>query len=388
MTTTMDKATQARRFDLAAVIAGGFSGTRIFHVVSVSGGKDSQKLLILAIERFGRGTVLPIFCDTGNENQAVYDHLAYLEQALCITIYRLKASFVDEIAAKRRFVARDQRTRREYTRVPKVDKAGQIVYRRRPNGELELELFWTKAGWDVRAVAKTVKRHGQLVRWTNKGKRRALQHLYPSGNAFLDLCVWKGRFPSRKAQFCTEELKRNIAVEFQMELMDAGYTVVSWQGVRRDESANRRNAKRFETIAPGLYVYRPLVDDTAEQVITFASDRGIRPNPLYLQGCSRVGCMPCINCQKSELKAISERWPEELDRIERWEFIVGQCCKRGFSTFFADSNTNPDRRVIFAELNIRARVQWSRTTRGGKQYDLLADLAETSACASAYGLCE
>ncbi|MGR2664433.1 hypothetical protein ACUXVY_22910, partial [Chromobacterium haemolyticum] len=37
---------------------------------------------------------------------------------------------------------------------------------------------------------------------------------------------------------------------------------------------------------------------------------------------------------------------------------------------------------------IHQRVEWARTTRGGTQYDLLADLDEPTACASSYGLCE
>src|SRR3546814_5551271 len=86
---------------------------------------------------------------------------------------------------------------------------------------------------------------GRRSRWTNKAKRRALKVLHPTGNPFLDLCLWKGRFPSRKAQFCTEELKRNIAVEFQVDLIDQGHTVVSWQGIRRDESLNRRDALKI-----------------------------------------------------------------------------------------------------------------------------------------------
>jgi hypothetical protein len=32
---------------------------------------------------------------------------------------------------------------------------------------------------------------------------RAIAALVPIGIAMLDLCIWKGRFPSRKAQLCT-----------------------------------------------------------------------------------------------------------------------------------------------------------------------------------------
>ncbi|WP_416820660.1 phosphoadenosine phosphosulfate reductase family protein [Delftia tsuruhatensis] len=314
------------------------------HVISVSGGKDSTAVLLLALERCPPGSVVPIFCDTGNEHQAVYDYLAYLEQALGVTITRLKADFTRQLLAKRMFIARDVRTGR--------DKAGR------------------------------------RLRWSNKAKRRALAVMHPSGNPFLDLCMWKGRFPSRMAQFCTEELKRNMAVGFQMDLMDAGHRVISWQGVRRDESQRRRNAKKAERVAPRLRIFRPIVDWTAAQVFDFAAAHRVQPNPLYLQGMGRVGCMPCINCQKDELRQIAARWPDHIERIAEWERVVSMCSKRGYSTFMADAHNAQDRRQVFADLHIWSRIEWAKTTRGGRQYDLLAGLDEPHACASAYGLCE
>lgn len=314
------------------------------HVISVSGSKDSTAVLLLALERCPPGSVVPIFCDTGNEHQAVYDYLDYLEQALGLTITRLRADFTERFAVRRMFIARDCHARRD--------------------------------------------RRGRKVRWSNRAKRRALAALHPSGNPFLDLCMLKGRFPSRKAQFCTEELKRNIAVEFQLGLQEQGHRVISWQGVRRDESEARRQAKLAERIGPGLRAFRPLVAWTAADVFAFCAARRIQPNPLYLQGASRVGCMPCINCRKDELQQISRRWPEHLQRISDWEHLVGQCSKRGFSTFFTDTHSAPDRRQVFAGLNVWARIEWAKTTRGGRQYDLLAGLDEPTACASAYGLCE
>ena len=41
-----------------------------------------------------------------------------------------------------------------------------------------------------------------------------------------------------------------------------------------------------------------------------------------------------------------------------------------------------------APSGIKSVVEWSKTSRGGKQYDLLHATEETKACASAYGLCE
>jgi len=363
----------------------------IVHVVSVSGGKDSAATLLLALERFGGHRVIPIFCDTGNEHDAVYAYLNYLENALGVEIVRLRASFGAEIAAKRMYIARDRRTRREYDTAPVFDTAGNPVPKRDGRGNVIMRSVRRNGQTLTEPVQKTRKvGTGRCVRWTNKAKRRALNALVPTGNAFLDLCLWKGRFPSRMAQFCTQELKRDIAVAFQLELVDSGKTVVSWQGVRRDESQARRNAKRFERIGPRMYIYRPIVDWTAAQVFAFCSARGIRPNPLYLQGMGRVGCMPCINAGKEELRQIAARFPEHIARIAEWENLVSRAAKRGHSTFFhkTDAKSKSTDAAIFARHNVWQAVQWARTSRGGRQFDMLADLIEPTACASAYGLCE
>lgn len=315
----------------------------IFHVISVSSGKDSDETLRQALARFPRDRVRAVICDTGNEHELVWSHIAYLEARFGISVTVLRANFDVEIAAKRRFIARDTRTGRD----PK----------------------------------------GRRLRWSNKAKRRALAALHPTGNPFLDLCMWKGRFPTRKAQFCTQELKTAMLVQYQQAIVEAGHSVVSWQGVRREESLNRRNAKRFEVLQPRTYAYRPIVDWTAAQVFASLAAHEIEPNALYRMGMGRVGCRPCIKVQKGELRDLALRWPEHPLRLSGWERRVSDCSKRGFSTFFTDAHAAKDLREIFADLNVWSRIEWSKTTRGGKQFDLLA-ADEPAACASSYGVCE
>jgi len=363
----------------------------ILHVVSVSGGKDSAATLLLAVRRFGARRVIGIFCDTGNEHDEVHRYLDYLEEALGVRIVRLRANFDAEIAAKRRFVARDVRTRREYDTAPVFDAADKPVPKRDCRGNIVMRTV-TRNGERVQEPVQKTRKvgGGRRVRWTNKAKRRALAALVPTGNPFLDLCIWKGHFPSRTAQFCTEELKRNVAVAYQLDLVDAGYTVVSWQGVRRDESVNRRDAKRFELIGPGMYAYRPWVDATAADVFAYCHAHGIQPNPLYRQGQTRVGCMPCINCDKEQIRQTNARFPESLQEKAEWEARVSLASKRGFSTFFNKElhagNWN-DRRVHEAN-RIENVIRWAHTSRGGRQLDMLAGLIEPTACSSAYGLCD
>ena len=227
----------------------------IIHVVSVSGGKDSLATLLLAIERFGRHRVIAIFCDTGNEHAIVYEYLDYLEVTLGIKIHRLKASFDFEIARKRMFIARDKRTRRHYSEEPLLDESGAPVLRRNQDGTPQLRIVGRAGVFDLEGIPKMRKVDRGRVRWTNKAKRRALAVLHPSGNPFLDLCLWKGRFPSRKAQFCTEHLKRNMAVAFQLELAERPCKIaVSPSGRSRTTSTRPR---RLATLSSCCYRQLP-----------------------------------------------------------------------------------------------------------------------------------
>ncbi|MHB1938687.1 MAG: phosphoadenosine phosphosulfate reductase domain-containing protein, partial [Acidobacteriaceae bacterium] len=118
----------------------------------------------------------------------------------------------------------------------------------------------------------------------------------------------------------------------------------------------------------------PILDWTAQQVVDYVQSRGVGLNPLYSQGMSRVGCMPCINANKAEIKEISVRFPDEIKRIAEWERLVGIASRGGISTFF---HNNPPQ-------DIYQVIEWSKTARGGKQQDFYF----SESCSSSYGLCE
>ncbi|PLV18532.1 phosphoadenosine phosphosulfate reductase [Pseudomonas guariconensis] len=316
------------------------------NIVSVSGGKDSTATLLLAMA-LEAPNLRAVFADTGNEHELTLEYLDYLADATGVQIERRRADFSRQIARKREFIA-------------------------------------TK--WREQRVPETI-------------VESALQVLQPTGIPFLDLCLWKGRFPSRRAQFCTEELKRNVLVEqVMLPLLDGKDMVLSWQGVRREESEARRYLPQCDEVGGGLFNFRPIIDWPVQAVFEAHRFAGVKANPLYSLGMGRVGCMPCINCRKGELREIAARFPEHVDRIAHWEDLVRQASKRGGATFFAGANAKHQQgsiaemspAEIVALANIRQAVEWSRTTRGGIQYDLIAidGEADASACSSAYGLCD
>ncbi len=263
---------------------------RTLHIVGLSGGKDSTATLLLAIDRLGKENVRAVFADTGNDHPETYAYLKYLEDRLGISVVRLKPDFSAAIAKKRMFIARDRRVGRD--------------------------------------------KRGDRIRWSNKAKRRALAVLQPTGNPFLDLCMLKGRFPTNRARFCTEWLKRDPFVEYvDSVIQEEGRRVVVWQGVRRDESDKRKNAKKIERMGREYYNFRPIVEWSVNDVFRSIAEHGVAPNPLY-QTLGRVGCAPCIYATKGDVRSLAGSNPVVMDRVRDWERLVGLASKKGLAAFF------------------------------------------------------
>jgi 3'-phosphoadenosine 5'-phosphosulfate sulfotransferase (PAPS reductase)/FAD synthetase len=320
------------------------------NIISISGGKDSLATALLAIERDAENIQM-VFADTGNEHKLTYDYIEYLQGALDLPINRVSSNFDEQIAKKREYILEN----------------------------------WAKDGVPEDHI------------------KRAVEILKPTGNPFLDLCIWKGRFPSTRRRFCSQFLKHEPLDRFMRDNLLVYDEVYSWQGVRRDESPGRAKLAEEEDhpTEQGLIWYRPILDWKADDVFAIARKHGIDPNPLYKQGMGRVGCMPCIHATKGETFEIARRFPEELERLAEWESIVSMASKRGASTFFdarvtnrhlgLDPITKDNVHLVTPETHgVRVYIDWSKTARGGRQFDLLKEIEIESVpiCKSQYGLCE
>lgn len=312
----------------------------LIHLVSMSGGKDSTATALYALETVEHRSIRFVFADTGNEHELTYEYLEYLEQRLGIFIERLRRDFTEEWEHRRQWLKSD---------APRIGQAN-----RPPRTESQI---------------------ARVLSVFEKG---------PTGNPYLDLCIIKGRFPSRRAQFCPQFLKTEPLTELALEIIDRGADLWSWQGVRREESQARRNAREFEEVGGGLFIHRPIVRWKASDTFDAMRAYGIKPNPLYSLGMERVGCMPCINARKSEISEIAKRFPSHIDRIREWEEICAVSSWRQDASFFPSP---ADNRGELMGRGIDDVVVWSRTSRGGRQFDLI-DALPAAECSSSYGLCE
>ena len=251
---------------------------------------------------------------------------------------------------------------------------------------------------------------------------------YDPGTGFYDLCYKKHRFPAAKSRFCTEELKIKPKHRLFATWLEQGHTPLNVTGVRAAEAHNsndRGSATYFDNEVFALSaaergklfgdeqkrnyilpICRPIVDWTADQVWNIHReyldleavlqlveydpdlehkgkiiDRMLRDripyNPLYAMGASRVGCFPCINSRKAEIRAMALHRPARIDYIRVMESWVGSGRDGADISSFFPIDVAPatfrSKRVVTKAgevmhvSTIDDVVRWSKTKWGGKE---------------------
>lgn len=209
-------------------------------------------------------------------------------------------------------------------------------------------------------------------------------------------------FPSMRQRWCTRELKiepimayaANVETETQRPTANA-------VGIRADESARRAQMGELDREAEGplgwgQWTWRPLLTWTVDDVLRVHLAHGVPVNPLYKRGHDRVGCWPCIYSRKAEIKLLAESDPARVDQIRALERELTDTRLRHNeetpgrfktdypATFFqghADAKSG-----LGAAPDIDTVVSWSRTSRGGRQLQLIDD-GPRGGCMR-WGLCD
>lgn len=227
-----------------------------------------------------------------------------------------------------------------------------------------------------------------------------IETIYPPLD-FYQLARKKGRFPSTKARFCTQDLKMKPSKEHIDNLMREGREVIAVSGVRADESKER--AKLAEWGNPmesyfGVKEWRPLIKWTIVEVVAIHKKYRVPLNPLYAMGAKRVGCFPCIMSRKSEIRNIAKNFPERIDFIRSQEWADGKGNPHSFfprkkvPEEFRSTPTTTKSGEIVNVPTIDDVVAWSKTkdkkrSRGQVALDFWHE-DEMEVCPSSMGFCE
>lgn len=284
------------------------------HIVGFSGGADSQATALWARQKFPATDIVLLFSDTGWEDCLTYEFI----QNYSANVFQVT------------------------TVTPLVGDAGDLMLRKERAG---VERAGLAAG-DVLTMER--------------------------------LAAIKGRWASSRAQFCTSFLKLYPQKRWMEQNIPLGEDYERYAGVRRDESKARRDVAESEwDDFFDCTLNRPLASWSKAQVFDFLAAHGEAVNPLYRMGQSRVGCSPCHNRGKDDIRKWAAYRPEEVEKVRQAE-------KRTGRTFFPP--VVPGMVMNF----IDDVVAWAKTERGGKQISLPFAEADAASgtCSSKYGLCE
>lgn len=170
--------------------------------------------------------------------------------------------------------------------------------------------------------------------------------------------------PNPHRKFCTPRLKVDPITEFLNDVDDP----INVVGIRHEESSKREKMSEWEWFDHfDCYTWRPIISWSFKDVADIHKRHNIKPNPLYLKGHARVGCYPCIYANKGDLKHLDDNRTKILHRLEEY-----------LSDFRGKKVT------MFKNMTIQQAVDWSKTSRGGKQYMLFN--VEPPACQK-WGMC-
>lgn len=188
---------------------------------------------------------------------------------------------------------------------------------------------------------------------------------------FEQLVEKKGLFPSRVMRFCTTELKVFPAQRWLAEHAErTGNELVNSVGIRRAESKARSQMTEWEwSDGFDLETWRPLVTWSAEDVAGIHKRHGLKWNPLYDLGFSRVGCFPCIHENKRGIALVAEHAPQRIDLIAR---LADRLNQRGAERDAAMGRSFMPRSMFgyhggdnkHVPLTIYETVEWARSKRG------------------------
>ncbi len=203
-----------------------------------------------------------------------------------------------------------------------------------------------------------------------------------SGLTLPELVRSKAMFPSRMRRFCTVELKVKPLAAYVRSLE---IEAVNGVGIRSAESEARAKMPEWEWNETfDCDVWRPILSWSEDDVVAIHKRHGLAPNPLYLRGSSRVGCWPCIFAQKEEIRRLAEVDPSRVDEIRTLESELTEAARarRGPQEMRSFFQAKADRT---GQWPIDKVVEWSRTSRGGRQLEMFHDPHD--GCVR-WGLCE
>lgn len=175
---------------------------------------------------------------------------------------------------------------------------------------------------------------------------------------FRELAFEKKAFPTQRYQWCSYILKIKPAEDWLTE-NDPQRRAVCLVGVRREESQDRASFPIFNATSNshgGRVMLAPMAEWSEETRDLLLAKAGVKPLPHR-----SMECVPCINSNKADLRAMQEE-----------DVVKGEEVEREINALFG-LTPNGKPRTLFrphrhmGAVGIREVVRWAHSARGKYQ---------------------
>tara|TARA_R100001440_G_scaffold51985_1_gene71910 strand:- start:62 stop:865 length:804 start_codon:yes stop_codon:yes gene_type:complete len=192
-------------------------------------------------------------------------------------------------------------------------------------------------GWD----------HPKTYKYLNYMQEKCgieIQHTkYDEAPTMVELIRRSGKFPNRILRHCTGRFKETATRRWfkRNNFYDKREGQI-WLGIRSDESVFRRKkygdldssdvhsfkeiyASTPKALDNNVSMRFPIIDWDTQDVFDYLKGNGWEYNPLYDEGCNRVGCYPCLlSTKKRQMEEFNTEFgQQQLVHIKNLEQELG-----------------------------------------------------------------
>lgn len=146
---------------------------------------------------------------------------------------------------------------------------------------------------------------------------------YPE-KSIWQLIIENGTPPTRLMRYCCKVLKE-YGGEGRRKVL----------GIRWSESSNRKNKRRMNEMCLKnmTYTLNPIIDWTEKEVWEFHKCFNLQHNPLYDEGCKRVGCIMCPQKGKKGMLQDAKKFPKYYENYLRtFDKMLKRRAEKGLKT--------------------------------------------------------
>jgi len=198
------------------------------------------------------------------------------------------------------------------------DSSALALYMKETHPELDIEYFFTDTGYELPETNEFIDQLEERLGYIHRLNARSLNDIEGRGEIDFSSLLKKHQnyLPSQRDRWCTVQLKLKPFEQWADRLIQDGYEIYNYVGIRADEP----NRTGLLTIDKPITTIMPFRDDgIVKSDIENILQRNGLELPAYYTWRSRSGCSFCFYQKKIEWIRLRDNHPDLFEQAKEFE---------------------------------------------------------------------